>query len=219
MVDRQLHVSIRETKRLLVEMGSYVEKAIQQAVQSLAMQNVPLAEWVIQEDQKIDELEDSIARSVTQLVATQQPVAKDLRKLIAVMRIASDLERMADLAVNIANVTIDFERKQLSLFKELEDITKMAKITEQMVRDVIQSYLDGDLELATNLAELDDQVDRLYQQVFDEITQFLKDHHEHAETILHLALVARYLERIADHATNIAENIHFIETGDQTNLN
>lgn len=219
MNDRALHVSIRETKRSLVKMGSDVEKAIQQAVQSFVMQNVPLAEWVIQEDQTIDELEDSIARSVTQLVATQQPVAKDLRKLIAAMRIASDLERMADLAVNIATVTIEFERKSLSLLKPFEEIQTMAEWTQQMVRDVIQSYLDGDLELATHLAELDDQVDQLYQHVFEELIQFLKENYEHAETILHLSLVIRYLERIADHATNIAEHIHFIETGDPADLN
>lgn len=219
MVDRQLHLSIREAKRSLVKMASYVEKSIQQAVQSLAKQNATLAEWVIEEDQKIDQLADQIDDLVTKLIATQQPVAKDLRKLIAMMKMATDLERMADLASNIARVTIDFEQKKLKLYKELTEISKMAQITQQMVRDAIQSYLDGDLELASQLAELDDQVDRHHNSVFKEITQFLKENNEYAEVILHLALVNRYLERIADHATNIGESIHFIETGDQTDLN
>lgn len=219
MVDRQLHISIREAKRSLVKMGSYVEKAIEQAVQSLTKQNQPLAEWVIQEDQKIDQLEDHIDDLVTKLIATQQPVAKDLRKLIAIMKIASDLERMADLAVNVAHVTIEFANKKLKPRKELAEISEMAQITQQMVRDVIQSYLDKDLELASLLAELDDQVDKLYDQIFQEVTSSLNESNQDAELYLHITLVARYLERIADHATNIAESIHYIETGDQADLN
>lgn len=219
MVDRQLHVSLREAKRRLVEMGSYVEKAIYQAVQSLVMQNVQLAEWVIEEDERIDQLEGQIDELVVQLIATQQPVAKDLRKLIAMMKIATDLERMADLAVNVAHVTIECEQKEIKLNQEWTEIMKMAQISEQMVRDAIQSYLESDLLLAQSLAKLDDQVDRRYHQTLERLIQHLNHHPNHAEMVIHLSLAIRFLERIADHATNIAESIHFIETGGRTDLN
>lgn len=219
MVDRQLHISLREAKRRLVEMGSNVEKAIHQAVQSLVMQNVQLAEWIIKEDEKIDQLEKQIDELVVQLIATQQPVAKDLRKLIAMMKISTDLERMGDLAVNIAYVTIECHNKEIKLNQEWTEIKRMAEISQQMVRDVVQSYLDNDIMLAELLAKLDDRVDQLYDQSLEQLIQHMNDHPSNGEEIIHLSFAIRFLERIADHATNIAENIYFIETGDQTDLN
>lgn len=216
---RHFDQSLQDVKKLLLEMGSRVEVAIDKAVKSLAALNVPMAQMVCSEDKKIDELEEQIDDAVAKLIATQQPVAKDLRLLIAALKIASDMERMADLAVNIAQVTIELKENNQGLFKKLEDIPRMAKITQKMVHDGINSYIDGNIELAKSLAKTDDQVDQLYFAIIKELTDYLPGSNENAEVALKLCFVARYLERIADHATNIAESIVYIETGKQADLN
>lgn len=216
---RHFDQSLQDVKKLLLDMASRVEIAIDKAVKSLMTQNVHLAQAVIDDDTKIDDLETNIDDVATKLIATQQPVAKDLRKLIAAMKIASDMERMADLAVNIAQVTVQFHKNGQKLFTRLEDIPRMAKITQKMVNDGINSYIDGNIELAKELAKDDDQVDQIYHEVIKGLTDYLPRHSEHTEVALQLCFVARYLERIADHTTNIAESIVYIETGRQADLN
>jgi phosphate transport system protein len=216
---RSFDQSLDDVKELLLEMGARVEVAIDKAVKSLATQNVPIAKAVMEDDQKIDDLEIQIDDMATKLIATQQPVAIDLRKLIAAMKIASDMERMADLAGNIAKVTIELNENNQQLFTELEDIPRMAKITQQMVHDGINSYIDGNIELAKSLAKMDDEVDKIYVHIIQEMVDYLPRSNINAEVALKLCFVARYLERIADHTTNIAESIVYIVTGKQADLN
>jgi len=214
---RQFDQSLRDVQNLLLEMGSKLEVAIDKAVKSLATKNAQMAQQVVKDDSEIDRLELKIDDVVSKLIATQQPVAKDLRKLIGGLKIASDMERMADLAVNIAKVTIELEENNLKLVKELEDIPKMAKLTQKMVHDGINSYIDGNIELAKMVAQTDDQVDKLYDKIIRDLKDFFGE--DEFEVSLKLCFVARYLERIADHATNIAESIVYIETGRQADLN
>ncbi|TCS96729.1 phosphate signaling complex protein PhoU [Hazenella coriacea] len=216
---RQFDQSLKDVKQLLLQMGEQLEIAIDKAVKSIIQQNAILAQVVIEDDQKINDLEERIDDVVTKLIATQQPVAKDLRKLIAAMKIASDMERMADLALNIAKVTIQMKQSNQNLFKELEQIPEMAKITQKMVNDGINSYIDGNIELAKNLAKTDDQVDQLYNEIIKDMKDYLPRSNQYAEVALQLCFVARYLERIADHSTNIAESIVYIETGRRADLN
>jgi phosphate transport system protein len=216
---RPFDQSLDDVKKLLLEMGARVEVAIDKAVKSLATQNVPIAKAVMEDDQKIDDLEMQIDDMATKLIATQQPVAIDLRKLIAAMKIASDMERMADLAGNIAKVTIELKENNQQLFKELEDIPRMAKITQQMVHDGINSYIDENIELAKSLAKMDDEVDKIYIHIIREMIDYLPRSKNDTEVALKLCFVARYLERIADHTTNIAESIVYIVTGRQADLN
>lgn len=218
-MSRQFEQALEDVKNLLLEMGTRVEIAIDKAVKSLATQNAAMAQAVIADDPKINDLEMQIDDAVTRLIVTQQPVAKDLRKLIAAMKIASDMERMADLAADIAEVTIEFEQNNQKLFKELVDIPKMAEITQQMVHHGINSYIDGNVELAKQMAKMDDQVDEKYDTVTRELVSYFTKSHDEAEVALKLCFVARYLERIADHTTNIAESIIYIETGTRTDLN
>jgi phosphate transport system protein len=222
-MERQFDQSLKEVKHLLLEMGEKLEIAIDKSVKSLASLNGIMARDVLEKDHKIDELEDRIDEKVAQLIATQQPVAKDLRKLIAAMKIASDMERMADLAANVAEVTVYFVENDLKLFKELKDIPNMARITQKMVHDGINSYIDGNVEMSKKMAQTDDQVDDLYEKVVKELLQmvFHKVDSTDAEkdVALRLCFVARYLERIADHATNIGESIVYIETGKRVDLN
>lgn len=216
---RQFDQSLKDVKELLLQMGEQLEIAIDKAVKSIIQQNAILAQVVIEDDQKINDLEARIDDVVTKLIATQQPVAKDLRKLIAAMKIASDMERMADLALNIAKVTIQMKERNQNLFKELEQIPEMARITQKMVNDGINSYIDGNIELAKDLAKTDDQVDHLYNEIIKEMVDYLPRSNQYTEVALQLCFVARYLERIADHSTNIAESIIYIETGRQADLN
>jgi phosphate transport system protein len=210
---------LNDVKTLLLVMGNRVEVAIDKAVTSLATENVPLAEVVIKDDQKIDEIEVQIDDMVMKLIATQQPVANDLRNLIATIKIASDLERMADLAVNIAKVTVEFKKNNHQLFNELKNIQEMAKITQQMVHDGMNSYIDSNIEMAKSLAKMDDQVDKIYEDIIRKLGNHLPHNNANVEVALKLCFVARYLERIADHTTNIAESIVYIVTGKQTDLN
>lgn len=216
---RQFDQSLKEVKNLLLEMGSKLEVAIDKAVKSLASNNVSIAQQVIQDDVEIDKLEIKIDDVVAKLIATQQPVAKDLRKLIGGLKIASDMERMADLAVNIAKVTLELEEHNQQSFKLLDDISKMAQLTQKMVHDGINSYIDGNIELAKMVAHNDDQVDKLYEKIVRDLIQYYPTESESFEVSFRVGMVARYLERIADHATNIAESIVYIETGRQADLN
>ncbi|AUS08241.1 phosphate transport system regulatory protein PhoU [Laceyella sacchari] len=215
---RQFDQSLKEVKRVLLTMGEKLEIAVDKAVRSLAMQNDILAKQVVLDDKEMDRLETVIDDTVAKLIATQQPVAKDLRLLIAAIKIASDMERMADLAVNIAQVTIEMKESNLVLFKELIDIPKMAQITQKMVNDGINSYIDGNTDLAKQLAKTDNQVDQMYYDLLKELSFYMQEK-QHVEVAIKLCFVARYLERIADHATNIAESVVYIETGKQVDLN
>lgn len=216
---RQFDTSLQEVKQLLLDMGEKLEVAIDKAVKSLERLDADMARDVLNNDSTIDSMEDQLDEKVSALIATQQPVAKDLRKLIAALKIGSDMERMADLACNIAQVTIHLVENNLKLFKDLEDIPKMARITQKMVHDGINSYIDGNIDLSKDLAETDDKVDQMYEAIVKELLEYMIHQQQFIEVALRLSFVARYLERIADHATNIAESIVYIETGKTVDLN
>ncbi|MDR6226608.1 phosphate signaling complex protein PhoU [Desmospora profundinema] len=218
-MSRQFDQSLKDVKTTLLEMGGKLEVAIDKAVKSLAKLDADMAKSVVDSDKEVDELETRIDEQVSTLIATQQPVAKDLRKLIAALKIASDMERMADLAGNIAETTLQLVENDQKLFKELVDIPQMATITQKMVHDGINSYIDGNVALAKSMAETDDQVDQLYETIVKEMMETMIHQQKLTEVSLRLCFVARYLERIADHATNIAESIVYIETGRREDLN
>lgn len=213
--------ALREVKDLLLGLGRLVEVSLAGAVRSLENRDLELALKVEKDDKAINRLNSQIDDCVTKLIATQQPVAKDLRILIAAMKISSDLERMGDLAVNIAQVTIELGTTDKYLIDQdaLQEIVKMASITQIMVNDGINSYIDGNIELARTLAAQDDQVDELYESVIKNLISTVPNQPEQIEMVLKLSFVARYIERIADHTTNIAESIVYIETGEQFDLN
>ncbi|WP_044640867.1 phosphate signaling complex protein PhoU [Risungbinella massiliensis] len=215
---RPFDTSLQEIKRLLLQMARMVEISIHQGVQSLQTGNVDLAKKVIQEDIQINEMEDLIDDKVMILIATQQPVARDLRLLIAAIRLANDLERMADLAEDIAEITLELHENNLVIQPQIPEIDKMAEQTQAMVHDGINSYVDGNIMLAKSLAVADDKVDDLYEKVFREMMQRMKDDNQ-KEVALKICFVARFLERIADHTVNLGESVVFIETGKQRDLN
>lgn len=210
-------VALADLQQDILRMGSLVELAIHKAVKSLAEQDTELAEEVIKGDALIDQLEVSIEDKCLKLIATQQPIAGDLRKIGAGLKSIADLERMGDNSVAIARVT-----KRLAgqpLIKPLVDIPRMAVLAQQMVKDGLDAYVRGDVELAKTLNSKDDEVDHIYSQIFRELLTYMMEDPRTITQATYLLFVGRYLERIADHATNIGENVVYLVTGQRSDLN
>ena len=209
--------ALEQLKQEILRMGSLVEQAIHNAVQSLVMRNVTLAEEVIAGDSVIDQMELDIENICLKLIATQQPIAGDLRKISTAFKIITDLERMGDLALDIAKVTIRLAGQRL--IKPLVDIPRMAVLAQQLVKDGLDAYVNGDVELARTLSNKDDEVDHIYAQIFRELLTYMMEDPKTITQATSLLFVGRHIERIADHATNIAERVIFQVTGERSNLN
>lgn len=212
MTTRQTYDQELETLRKeLLLMGKLVAAAIDEAVTSLATQDVELAHKVIVGDDVIDNLEISIEDKCMVLIARQQPMARDLRIISTGLKITTDLERMGDHAYDIANVTLRLANQPL--IKPLVDIPRMAKMAQKMLYDSLEAYTRMDIALAEQVCLADDAVDDLYQQVFRELLTYMMEDPKTIGQATQLIFVGRYLERIADHATNIAEWVIYLATG------
>jgi len=202
--------------KLLKNMGKEVERILQGCMQTLITLDRTQAEFWIKEDQLVNDFERQVDDACVRLIATQQPVATDLRKIISAMKIATDLERMADLAIDIAKTV---RRIEGPLCKPLIDIPLMAEKALAMMRQGLEAYSNEDMELAYNLAVQDDEVDHLYKQVVRDLLVIMSAKPEILDQGMYLTLIGRYLERIADHATNIGENVIYITTAERHDLN
>ena len=158
-------------------------------------------------------------KTVSTLIATQQPVARDLRRILSALLIAADLERMGDLAVNLARVAKEFVEDNLVLFKPLEDLSCLARQVQEMVHLSLNSYIDENPTFAYRVGEMDDAVDVAYRRLVEALMGFCADEDLYIRERTRLAFVGRYLERIADHATNIAERVVYIVEGKVPDLN
>ena len=205
--------ALEEHQQAILRMGSLVEQAIYKAVHSLATQNVEEAKEVISGDNSIDQMELEIEDKCLKLIATQQPIASDLRKISTGFKIITDLERMADLAVDIAKVTRRLNGE--ALIKPLVDIPRMAALAQQMVKDSLDAYVRSDVNLAGKFEEKDDEIDHLYDQIFRELLVFMMQDPRTITQATYLLFVGRYIERIADHATNITERVIYMVTGER----
>lgn len=201
---------------LLKEMGNEVTRILQGAMKTLSTLDRTQAEFWIAEDQKVNDFERRIDDECVRLIATQQPVAKDLRKIISAMKISTDLERMGDLASDIAKMV---RRIEGPLCKPLVDIPLMAEKALEMMRQGLEAYSKEDMKLAQNLSARDDEVDRLYNQVVRDLLVIMMEQPEKLDQGMYLTFVGRYLERFADHATNIGENVIYIATARRQDLN
>ncbi len=189
-------------------MAGLVERAINNAVEALVHRDTSLAERTIAEDNEIDKMELAIDEHCLKLLALHQPMAADLRFITSAMRINTDLERIGDQAVNIAERVMALNREPQ--LKPYIDLPRMAEIAQSMVKDVLDAFVNGDAQLARSVCERDDQVDGLNNQVFRELLTYMISDPQTITRAVHLILVSRCLERIADHATNIAEGVIFM---------
>ena len=211
--DRQLSTLNDE----LIEMGSMIEKSIETAIKALVNQDVDLARHAIEADEEIDRQERIIEDLCLKLLLQQQPVAKDLRLISSALKMITDMERIGDHASDISEITIALADQPY--IKKLEHIQQMAK--ETMIRRVgsIEAFVDKDLEKANEVIKRDDVVDDLFDKVKKELIQMIHENADKGEQAADLLMVAKYMERIGDHATNISEWVIFSITGEHKSMN
>jgi len=214
---REFDQNLNELRELLQKMGEHVEHALVEAVAALKSLDSKRAKDIIDRDRELNQMEEHVMEIGSRLIVTQQPVAKDLRRILVAFRISSDLERMGDLAIDIAKVTLRLEGQ--TLIKPLVDIPKLAELVVAMIQESLQSYLDENTDLAYKMAKDDDEVDHLYSQTITDLYKIIIDHPESLHQAMSLTLVGRYIERIADHATNIGESAVYLVTGHRPDLN
>lgn len=214
---RKFDVQLMELKKKIVSMGDMVHEAIDLAVQSLKKRDLEMAQQVIDNDERINLYEQEIEQFCTHLVATQQPFASDLRKIVASYKIIASLERMGDLSVDIAKISIRIG--PVPIIKPLIDLPKMSELTIKMMHIAIEAFINEDVELARSLADIDHEVDDYYKKVFEELNEMMAKDPKLAAQGVYLLLTARYLERIGDYCTNIGEEVIYMELGVRENLN
>ena len=206
--DEQLH-SLDEQ---LTHMGELCETAIAKATQALKDGSIEQAKIIISEDEEIDQIEKDIDRLCLKLLLQQQPVAKDLRRISAALKMITDMERIGDQTSDIAEIIIS--SKGVAATDEIHVIGTMASEVSKMVRNSVTAYVNRDLELAQSVMKADDEIDQYFEEVRDEMIDFIKEEKgENGKRIFDLIMVTKYLERIGDHATNIAEWVEFSITG------
>jgi len=206
---------LTDLKESLVKMSNLVEKAINMAIKSLVEQNLDLAAKVIENDDVIDKMELDIEEQCLQMIALRHPIAKNLRIIGCGLKTISDLERVADHAVNIARASQYLSTK--SMVKPLIDIPRMAEIAQNMLKDGLSAYFKGDVELAKEVWLRDRTVDNLNKQIFRELLTFMMEDPHTISRAIHLIFVSDNIERIADHATNLAERVVYIVNGERIN--
>ena len=210
-MERHFERDLNELKERILWMGSLAERAVHQAIHAVLDGQAALAEKVLQEEPAINELQVEIDDRVVQLLALQQLMAADLRFVLAVSRINNDLERIGDQAVNVAQSAQRILRHPR--VKPYVDLPRMSELAEGMVRDSLNALVRGDVELARAVLVCDDQVDSLRDQIFRELLSYMMGDSAVVFQAFELILVAKNLERVADHATNIAEDVIYIVAG------
>lgn len=210
-MERHFDEELKGLKEKLIKMSSLVSDAISLAVKSLVERRVELAQQVINSDDAINMMEIEIDDTSIKLLALYQPEAKDLRFITSATKINSDLERMGDQAVNIAELAQNLLKSPP--LKPLIDIPKMAEMAQSMLKDSLDAFINGDTALAKGVCERDDAVDNLNNQLYKELLGYMAQDPKNIERALDLILVARNLERIADLSTNICEDVIYISSG------
>ena len=207
--DEQLHLLDEQ----LTHMGELCETAIAKATQALKDGSAEQARVIVSEDEEIDQSEKDIERLCLKLLLQQQPVAKDLRRISAALKMITDMERIGDQTADIAEIILS-SKKWAATAENIQVIGTMASEVSKMVRNSVTAYVNRDLELARDVMKADDEIDLYFDEVKDEMISFIKEEKgENGKAIFDLIMVTKYLERIGDHATNIAEWVEFSITG------
>lgn len=216
MVRHSFDKELEHLQDLMVRMAGLVEESIEDSIVALKRQDIELARKVYESDDTIDDLESRIERICINLIARQQPLAKDLRTISTALKIITDMERIADHAADIAELTI--RMADLKYIKPLVDIPIMSELAKKMVIRSIDSYIKQDIDLAKEVCDSDDEVDDMFSKIVLELINIMKNNPETVEQATDLMFIVKYLERIGDHATNIAEWVVFNVTGSHDHL-
>lgn len=209
----QSEINLNILKSMLSDMIENVRINLSKSIESLEELNLDLAKKIIENDAIIDKLQRKIERHVINYITRFQPLAKDLRYIVSLVKFANDLERIGDHAVNIAKIASKY--KGLPPSYSFINIRKMTGYTEKMMKDIFDAYYQSDINKAKKVYKMDKKVDNLYKLIKKNIAYVIKEENdtEKAALFLDLILVSRYLERAADHTKNIASEIHYVETG------
>ncbi len=210
-MDRSIDAGLQKLKEKLLMMGGFVEKAIEEATQGLLDGNQERFKRVHEFEEKINDLQMQVDEDCLKLLATQSPLAQDLRSILAMTKINTDLERMGDQAVNISMNGKEYLNRPA--LKPLIDIPRMAEQARFMTREALDAFVKNDVKLAQDVLDRDDAIDQMKDQIFRELLTYMMSDPKKIEQALCLILIARNLERVADHATNIAEDVIFVVSG------
>lgn len=205
-----LDVAIQKLKKTLLGMAAFVEEQVKNSLSAMAQRSDTLARDVITKDSQIDQMEVDIEEECLKILALYQPVALDLRFVVAVLKINNDLERIGDLAVNIAERSVTLTR---SLPVASLDFTEMTDKTLLMLKESIDSFIGGDAELARRVCRADTEIDHAHAENYAKVDAMILEHPEHSSMIIQNLSISRYLERVADLATNIAEDVIYLVEG------
>ncbi|MBF0709284.1 MULTISPECIES: phosphate signaling complex protein PhoU [Bacillales] len=217
VVRENFQEQLDEIKSQLLELGSLAQIAVDDAITALKAQDVNKALEIIENDHKINRLEEEINERAIWLIAKEQPLATDLRRLISALKITTDVERVGDLAVNIAKSIIRIGDKPF--VKPIEEIPALAEKANNMLREVLASFYDEDVNKAMAVADADDEIDNMYGRLVKELLELMTEHPESVSQIQQLSFICRYVERIGDHCTNISESVIYVVKGKRYDLN
>ncbi|MDW0117887.1 phosphate signaling complex protein PhoU [Sporosarcina thermotolerans] len=216
-VRKNFDKNLQQLQNKMMEMNALTVSAFEKAFTAFKTQDVELALRVIDEDTAIDNLDQEINQLAVWLIAKEQPFATDLRRIIASLKITSDIERIADFAVNIAKATAKIGKTESLI--NITSLEKMNEVSLDMLKKAVTAFIDGNMELAKEVAALDDQVDDAYAVTYKSITEYLRTHPEETTQLVQLLFINRFLERTADHITNIAESAAYLIKGQIYDLN
>jgi phosphate transport system protein len=196
---------------IIVRMGGLGEAQLASAMQAVVRRDSELAASTVASDAKIDELEQEVHTFTVRLLALRQPVADDLRSIVAALKISADLERIGDYAANVAKRAMVLN--QLPPVQAVASIPPMSRLVQTIIKDVLDAYIEGDVKKAIDVWRRDEQVDEMHTSLFRELVTYMMEDPRNITACTHLMFIAKNIERIGDHATNVAETIHFAVTG------
>ncbi len=210
-MERLFDEELKNLKEKLLRMAGLVEESVELAIEALKEQRDEPVQGVLKNEEQINQLDVEVDETCLRLLALRQPMAGDLRFITSAMKIDSELERMGDLAVNVSEQALILSR--LPPLKPLLDIPRMAHLAQAMIRDSINAFINRDEALARSVCERDDEVDALDEQIFRELITYMMEDAANITRAVSLILVSRNLERMADHATNIGEDVIYLAKG------
>ncbi|MBL9034272.1 MAG: phosphate signaling complex protein PhoU [Rhodospirillaceae bacterium] len=202
---------LKQLNNIIAEMGGLAEAQLDRAVESLVRRNSDLAAQVVNDDKRIDNLETEIGSLTVRLLALRQPMAQDLREVVAAIKIASDIERIGDYAKNIAKRAIVLSG--FAPMKPVATIPRMSRLALTIIKDVLDAYIAKDAEAARAAWRRDEEVDEMYNSVFREMLTYMMEDPRNIGPCTHLLFIAKNIERIGDHATNVAEIVYYLVHG------
>ena len=212
-IRKQYDSDLEALKTALVEMGQNAAEAVENALEALCTADTAAAQKIVQGDDRINNMERDIEHRCMTLLLRQQPVAGDLRKVSTALKMVTDIERIADQASDIAEITLHLHPDGARTVGVLDDLYAMGDIALHMVKDAIAAYVQVDLSTAAQVIARDDDCDAMFSRISKEIAAYIAAHPSDAETALDLFMIDKYLERLGDHAVNIAEWVEFLKTG------